>query len=175
MAGRVYLNVPHEDKYDATELGCRWDPDRRQWSCIHLNTNFSVCMNMWGQYGYIERMNKDDEEDRPIGIRSPHAHYTCNDVVPSIINYLTDDQINKRAAQNKRAYEDSTTNYMNKFILTSGASSQPTQIDTQQPCTKHTVEEALPPLIYNTRSDMEHDEKVIGATLKRPGIILDEE
>ena len=46
-------------------------------------------------------------------------------------------------------------------------------IDTQQPCTKQVVDQA--PLIYNTRSDMVHDETVCGTALKRTCIFLDEE
>lgn len=34
MNVRVYLSVPYNEKDDAKELGCRWDPGRKKRYCI---------------------------------------------------------------------------------------------------------------------------------------------
>ncbi len=94
--------------------------------------------------------------------------------IPEVVLF-TSEQVKQRSGQYKCAYEESITNYANKFISISDTS-QPTHIDTHQPCTKQAVEESLPlPLIYKTRSHMEHDEQVSGASFKRTCLILDEQ
>lgn len=55
MNVRVYLEIPFEDKEDAKELGCRWDPDRKKWYCIdsdHGKSNITKCLKIWGQNAY---------------------------------------------------------------------------------------------------------------------------
>ena len=100
--------------------------------------------------------------------------FTMSRKIPEVVLF-TSEQVKQRSEQDKRAYEESITYYTNKYISTSDTS-QPTQIDTQQPCLIQAIEETLPePLIYKTRSDMGHDEKVSGASFKRTCIILDEQ
>ena len=93
--------------------------------------------------------------------------------IPEVV-LLTYENVKQRSERDKRAYEESITNYTNKFISISDTS-QLTQIDT--PCTKQSIEEEAlpPPLIYSTRADMEHDEKACGANFKRKCMILDEQ
>ena len=52
MNVRVYFSIPYKDKEDAKELGCRWDPDRKQWYCIDSDygkSNISKCLKIWDE------------------------------------------------------------------------------------------------------------------------------
>ena len=101
-----------------------------------------------------------------------HIKFTMSRKIPEVV-LLTSEQGKQRSEQDKRAYEESITNYTNKFISTSDTSQPMPMVDTQPLCTKQVVYQ--PPLIYNTRSEMEHDEKVSGASCKIKCVILDEE
>jgi hypothetical protein len=50
MNVRVYLHVPFRYKYEAKELGCRWDISRKKWYCIDSDydkSNVSKCIQIW--------------------------------------------------------------------------------------------------------------------------------
>lgn len=52
MDNRVYLNVPYDDKEEAKELGCRWDPDAKKWYYIDNywahSSAMIECDDRWG-------------------------------------------------------------------------------------------------------------------------------
>lgn len=157
---RVYLKVPQADKDNARQLNCLWDHELKSWYCLKSNGNISICTQKWGSMSHAN-YNQHDAVSSTIK--------SCK--IPEIILYSFE-QVKQRTHQDKLAYEESIKNYMNKFISVNGTSSQP-MVDTQQPRAKQVVDQA--PLIYWTRADMEHDEKVSGASFKRKYIILDEQ
>lgn len=55
MNVRVYLDIPFDEKYEAKELGCRWDPERKSWYCIDSDygkSNVTKCVEYWGSKAY---------------------------------------------------------------------------------------------------------------------------
>ena len=49
---RIYLHVPYDEKDEAKELGCIWDPDRRKWYCKDSDkgkSNVSKCIEYWNE------------------------------------------------------------------------------------------------------------------------------
>lgn len=50
MHVRVYLFIPYSDKEYAKTLGCRWDPERKNWYCIDSDygkSNVTKCLETW--------------------------------------------------------------------------------------------------------------------------------
>ena len=68
MNVRVYLSVPYNEKDDAKQLGCRWDPSRKKWYCIDSDygkSNVSKCIKIWDK---PEPYKIIDDESIPLSM-----------------------------------------------------------------------------------------------------------
>ncbi len=48
MSTRIYLSVSYADKWNAQDLGARWDPDCKQWYCSTNTKNRKELIERWG-------------------------------------------------------------------------------------------------------------------------------